>query len=61
MIEIYQKHFKKFLLKQKIEKRKKKKLLKICTKLSNPQNTNIQKQTNLLMLCNSNNELNSTF
>ena len=49
---------KKFFLKQKIEKNRKK-LFKICKKLTNPQNTKSQKQTNLSIFCKSNNELNN--
>ena len=50
-----------FLLKQKKMKKKnnRKKLLKIIKKLTNPQNTKIQKQTNLLIFCKSYNEFNT--
>ena len=52
--------FKKLLLKQEIEKVGKK-ILKICKKITNLQNTKIEKQTNLSVFCKLNNELNNIF
>ena len=54
--------FKKFLLKQKVKKKSRKKTFKICKKLKKkPQNAKTQKQTCLSIFRKSNDELNNIF